>query len=169
MTSQNRFYPHSTRNRIALLLSLLSLGLFITWNSLPYPWSASGEKPTITAIHFWPSIVRGITHFMKEFTVDLDEVIFLTDSFALLLLVIVVFTTPFSWKILGASRILRIVPASLMLIGVFVSAYFIPGSIGSGFLIPLTCISTNFLLSAIALFLFKNESAEHDDHGISST
>lgn len=169
MTSHNRFYPHSTRNRIALLLSVLSLGLFITWNSLPYPWSAGGEKPTITAINFWPSIVRGIAHFMGEFPVDLDRVIFLTDSFALLLLVIVVFATPFSWKILQASRMMRIVPASMMSIGFFVSAYFVHKSMGSEFFVSLICISTNFILSAIALFLFKNESAEHDDHGISST
>jgi hypothetical protein len=159
--------PRHTRNRLAMVIGLVSLGLFLTWNFLPFPKSGFHDTvPSNMASVTWPAMpmhVRIATHNFSNFTIEAlmnTMVLILLPLLALLNLTLLP-----AWRLWQSSRLLRLIPALLMLSGFIVLIYYrinnsreeSPGDIPLSILLPL--IAGNFLATAISLLLFKNESS----------
>lgn len=67
-----------------------------------------------------------------------------------------------AWKLWQASALLRVIPATLMLIGFIIVFYFTfkDFRVFNKNVLFFFTISANFLTTAIALLLFKNESPD---------
>lgn len=167
----NEFFPRSTRNRIAMVMGLLSLVLFITWNLLPIEEpSLGGTEIKTMATIFWPNIYQSLINIDTS-NLSFDEVASAMATILVTLLALISFSLLPAWKLWQSSAIMRIIPAILMLIGFGIVLYFttLDNQMRSSDMMILFTIATNFLTAAIALLLFKNESIDHPDHGISST
>lgn len=163
---KNGWFPRSTRNRVAMLIGLLSLGLFITWNLMPITEETSyGTEVGTMARMFWPSIYESLLH-IDAANLDADEIMSAMATILVTLLAVISFSVVPAWKLWQASALLRIIPAILMLLGFGIVLYFTFKETiddASDRLILLT-ISANFFTTAIALLLFKNESFDHPEY-----
>lgn len=167
------WYPRSTRNRIAMLFAYASLALLIIWNLFPYPAFYTGTvavKPQATVVVFWPSAMREIIYFHRHLTVSYLSMLNLLFLINLFLLPPIAIMTPPLWKIFSSSRLMRVLSATVVLFGFAeISLVLLIGTPSPYFLFHEICIGINYLFSALALLLFKNENALHHDHGINST
>ena len=167
----NNLIPRTTRNRIAMFIGLLSLGLFITWNLLPITEETSqGAEVRTMATMFWPSIYDSLLQIDAS-NLDIEEILSAMATILVTLLAVISLSIVPAWKLWQASALLRIIPSILMLLGFGIVLYFTfkETVVDDSDRLILFTISANFLTTAIALLLFKNESFEHPDYGISST
>lgn len=165
----NGWFPRTTRNRIAMLIGLLSLGLFITWNLLPIKNFPEAEAQTMATM-FWPNIYESLLNIDAS-NLDFEEITSAMATVLVTLLGLISFSLLPAWKLWQASALLRVIPAILMLIGFGIVMYFTLQGLErerQNVMILLT-IAFNFLTAAVCLLLFKNEFIEHTDQGISST
>ncbi len=127
------------------------------------------EEKTMATI-FWPNIYESLLNIDAS-NLTFEEVASAMATILVTLLALISFSLLPAWKLWQASAILRIIPAILMLIGFGIVMYFTTtdGEMDRSDRMILFSISTNFLTSAIALILFKNETMDYPDHGISST
>lgn len=118
----------------------------------------------------WPNLVQIFTR-IDATRLSFREVLSIMTVMLLCLLVVITFAIVPAWKLWQASAVLRVIPASLMLLGFIALSVMIvmqpPDN--NTLLFVLLTMTANFLCAAVSLFLFKNESIEHPDHGISST
>jgi hypothetical protein len=156
----NSFIPRSTRNRIAMLMGFISLGLFITWNCLPIDILYGTKRQTMAAV-FWPNIYKNLIS-IGTLHLGFHEILVAMAYVLLILLALISFSLLPAWKLWQASALLRLIPASMMLIGFGVFIYFVTTGVEmtrSVMAIHL-CISLNFFTAALALLLFQNESLD---------
>lgn len=156
----NNFIPRTTRNRIAMVMGLVSLVLFITWNLYPFQhtFAIYPETPTeLGMLQIWPMIFFVLTDIHHIITLDPNIYLVLIQCGLIPLLAFTCIAIFPAWKILQKSKILRIIPAVLFFSGAIALGYSIylilPDVIPMFF-----CIMFNYFTTAIALLLFKNES-----------
>jgi hypothetical protein len=166
------WYPRSTRNRIAMLFAYASLALMIIWNLFPYPAFYTGTvavKPQATVVVFWPSAMREIIYFHRHLTVSYLSMLNLLFLINLFILPPIAILTPPLWKIFSSSRLMRVLSATVVLNGFAgIVFFYLFGMFSPYFLFHEFCIGINFLFSALALLLFKNENAPQPDHFVTS-
>ena len=162
--SFQEWLPITRRNRVALCLAVLSLLLFIGWNSLPYYESEDMPPEEIVATHVWPQVFSPDNYMDVIRTPDIDGFLEVIAYLALLLSgLVILLGVPF-WEVLHASNYIRLPVALMSLLGGSVITWLL---FDSGILydperfwvasIQLMILSM-FAISA-ALFTFKNELA----------
>jgi hypothetical protein len=166
---KNGWFPRSIRNRLAMLMGLLSLGLFITWNLLPIKNFPEAEAQTMATM-FWPNIYESLLKIDAS-NLDFEEITSAMATVLVTLLGLISLSLLPAWKLWQASALLRVIPAILMLMGFGIVMYFTLKGLDMerSHIAILFTISLNFLTAAVSLLLFKNEFIEHADQGISST
>jgi hypothetical protein len=155
----NRWFPRSIRNRLAMFLGLVSLGLFITWNLLPRILASYHGSKIRTAAGFWSDIYYSLLK-INSAKLDAYEIMSAMATILVTLLALINFSFLPAWKLWQASALLRVIPATLMLIGFIIVFYFTfkDFRVFNKNVLFFFTISANFLTTAIALLLFKNES-----------
>ncbi len=143
-----------------MFVGLVSLGLFITWNFLPIDILYDTNRQTMAAV-FWPNIYKNLISIGTSH-LGFHEILAAMAYVLMILLALISFSLLPAWKLWQASALLRLIPATMMLIGLGVFIYFITRGVEmnrSAMVIHL-CISLNFLTAALALLLFQNETQE---------
>jgi len=166
----NGWLPRSTRNRMAILMSILSLGLLAAWN-IRTGYALNDQKmfePKGCFFHEWPFVTQDIATSIftaTDPTVDSFCVTFLMLPLLLLMNLLLI---P-GWRLWQATVTLRWIAAQLMLFGLTVTVkYLCSGEDFPYFYFAhFRLIAVNYLTTALAFLLFKNENLP--DHGISST
>lgn len=168
----NGWFLRSTRNRMAILMSILSLCLLAAWN-FRAGYALNDQKmfePKGCFFHEWPSVTQDIAtsiYTATDPTLDSFCVTFLMLPVLLLMNLLLI---P-GWRFWQATVTLRWIAALLMLFGLAVTVKYLCS--GEVFLYlyftHFRLIAANYLTTALAFLLFKNENAPHPDHGISST
>ena len=158
---KNGWFPRSIRNRLAVLMGLLSLGLFITWNLLPTILASYQGTKIRTAAGFWSDIYNSLLK-INSAKLDAYEIMSAMATILVTLLALINFSFLPAWKLWQASALLRVIPATLMLIGFIIVFYFTfkDFRVFNKNVLFFFTISANFLTTAIALLLFKNESPD---------
>lgn len=170
--NRTHFFPRSIRNRIAMVLGLISLILCITWNLLP-DYVLNEQKLLVPKGYFLSSwtqalififeyLIKGILYFAPVQTL----------TFLMIpLLVMINLTILPAWNVWQSSVVLRILATLLMMSGLLTTIIFMKSDELSALLFAnhFRLIAINFLTTALCLQLFKNENLAQPDHGISST
>lgn len=150
-----------------MLMGLLSLGVFITWNLYPFKhtFAIYPDTPTeIGMLQIWPMIFFVLTDIHNIITIDPNIYLVIIQCVLIPLLAFTCIALLPTWKILQKSKVLRIIPACLFISGIITLGYSIYLIIPE--IIPLFfCIMLNYITAALALLLFKNESP-YDPHAI---
>jgi hypothetical protein len=110
---------------------------------------------------FWPNIYKNLIS-IGTLHLGFHEILVAMAYVLLILLALISFSLLPAWKLWQASALLRLIPASMMLIGFGVFIYFVTTGVEmtrSVMAIHL-CISLNFFTAALALLLFQNESLD---------
>lgn len=119
-----------------------------------------GEEKTMATV-FWPNIFKNLYRISNSYP-EFRDMIGALESVLRVLLALISFSILPGWKVWQASALLRVIPSFLMLIGFAISSDYTIALFERNFpesIIHL-CISLNFLTTAIALWLFKNESLD---------
>jgi hypothetical protein len=169
----NGWFPRSTRNRLAILMSILSLGLLAAWN-FETGYALNDQKmfePKGCFFHEWPFVTRDIATSIFTATDPTIDSFCVTFLMLPLLLLMNLLLIP-GWRLWQPAVTLRWIAALLMLFGFAVIVKDRSTDEESLFYFYSThfrLIAANYLTTAFAFLLFKNESTPHPDHGISST
>ena len=129
-----------------------------------------GSEDKIAFTYFWSSITAGLLSIDTE-NLDIENILSCMLCILAFLLAATSLSAAPAWKLWQASKLLRRIPGVLMLLGFGIILYFtlsVTDESDSNDLFFFT-MTTNFLTTAISLLLYKNESIDHPDHGISST
>ena len=153
-------------------MSILSLCLLAAWN-FRTGYALNDQKmfePKGCFFHEWPFVTQDIATSIftaTDPTLDSFCVTFLMLHVLLLMNLLLI---P-GWRFWQATVTLRWIAALLMLLGLAVTVKYLCS--GEVFLYlyftHFRLIAANYLTTALAFLLFKNENAPHPDHGISST
>jgi hypothetical protein len=143
-----------------MFVGLISLGLFITWNFLPIDILYGTERQTMATV-LWPNIYKNLIS-IGTFHLGFHEILVAMAYVLLILLALISFSLLPAWKLWQASALLRLIPASMMLIGFGVFIYFVTRDMEMtrSVMVVHLCISINFLTAALALLLFQKETQE---------
>ena len=143
-----------------MFVGLVSLGLFLTWNLLPIDIIYDNKKQTMATV-FWPNIYKNLIS-IGTFHLGFHEILVAMAYVLIILLALISFSLLPAWKLWQASALLRLIPATMMLIGLGVFIYFVSRGVEmtQSVMVIHLCISLNFLTAALALLLFQNETQE---------
>ena len=160
------FFPRSTRNRIALMLGLLSLILFFTWNLMPhYKRIGPDEYQRAGFVYdfFWPRMARQLkelSQFIIRPTMNyaLEHLVMIL----LILQIIVMFSIIPAWKLWQSTLLLRLIPAILICICCLIVSYFAFNKDHFPWYLLITnyILRANIFTTALSLLCFKNEYTE---------
>lgn len=128
----------------------------------------SGEKIMFTV--FWANIAEILLN-IDPTNLDIETLLSSMACILVILLAATSLSAAPAWKLWQASILLRGIPGILMLLGFGIVLYFNISEMDekSADTSVLLTLNANFLTTAISLLLYKNESIDHPDHGISST
>jgi hypothetical protein len=159
----NTFFPRSTRNRLAMVMGLISLAIFITWNIMPTPFdpmfSIPGEELSIVAIDTWPQVILSFYYF-NTLPFDRNSVIYMIGNLTLVMLAIFTLIVLPAQKLWQALKPLRVIAALLLLSCFAIWCNLLIEDPNPQYFLMHILITLNFLTTAIALLLFKNESLD---------
>ncbi len=161
--------PITRRNRVALGLAALSLGIFVVWNFLPnYEYGAT-EPDGIVASHIW-LFVFSPDHYIRVFkSPDIDGFLGIAANMALVQCGLVTLATLPFWKLLHASAFVRLPLAFVNLIGGAIVVWFViqyaPNDAVPYVFAILSLIALSMFTLSAAFFLFKNELALREARG----
>ena len=166
------FFPRSTRNRIALMLGLLSLILFFTWNLMPNYEICMDvyEREGFVFQSLWPQVFTDLVEGFQSPTMNEESVVSLLCLLLILQVIVMLSILP-GWKFWQSTLILRIIPAFMIIVCGLILTYFLLKNIERPLpqVITLTIMDVNIFATALSLFFFKNEYIAPIDHGNSST
>lgn len=161
----NGWFPSSTRNRMAMVMGVTSLIIHVIWNIMPdytyvdyYPFGKFVWRECVEEVQSIHQAKNGINFALKKIAF-----IFLP---LLLLLTVSIIPTRKIWQ---SSSLLRIIAGIMMLIGSIICIVYLFSSRDGHYFYQVRFVALNFLTTALAFLLFKNENAPQPDHGISST
>jgi hypothetical protein len=157
------WFPRSLRNRMALFVSVCSLICFIAWNLMRfdnqliiYP-----DKPTARGLHqVWP-LMFDIMMEAERFFLSLGPLagLIYAECFLIVLTGLLSIATPFLGPIFQKSKLLRFIPAAILITGACVFGYWNFFQ-EYGKVDLFSWIIANQFLAALGLCLFCLESDE---------
>jgi hypothetical protein len=160
------FIPQTTRNRWAWGFAWASLLLMLVWNFMPYyeyEYPSNGWKQDgIVITQIWPSIAQSLYQSLTH-PLDADEVLSIIASMAVILMAMIQFLLAPLWRVFSASRLLRLIPAGMCVLGMLAIVYFIFHDLmpvqenNDRDAVMLSLISLNLLMTAVALILYGPE------------
>lgn len=166
------FFPRSTRNRIALMLGLLSLFLFFVWNLMPsYEWVSDTEYKRAGSVFqsFWPEIINDLFQGFEASRMSERSDISLFCLLSIFQVVVMLSIIP-AWKLWQSRLILRFIPAFMIIICGLILSYYLLKNIERPVpnVITFIIMDANIFSTALSLLLFKNEYTEPEPHDIIS-
>lgn len=161
---EKSFFPRSKRNRIALMLGLLSLILFFVWNLMPnYEWIFADEYKRAGFVFqaFWPEISHDLVRGFQSRIINEQSAVSLLCLLLILQVIVMLSIVP-AWKFWQSTLILRIIPA-VMIIGCgLILTYFLWKNIERPLphVMILIIMDANIFTTALSLLCLKNEWTE---------
>ena len=147
-----------------MLMSIASLILLIIWNLMPdytyfdyYPFGKFVWRECVEEI-------LSIQEARNGFHQTLKKIVFILVPLLCLLTIIMI---PI-WKIWQSSLLLRIIAGIMMLSGMMICFLYLFSFRDSNYFYQVRLFATNFLTTALALLLFKNETSHHRDQFVTS-
>ena len=165
------FFPRSTRNRIALMLGLLSLILFFTWNLMPNYEICMDvyKREGFVFQSFWPEIIKDLVGGFQSPAMNKGSVISLLCLLLILQVIVMLSIVP-GWKFWQSTLILRMIPAFMIIVCGLILTYFLLKNIERPLphVITLIIMDANIFTTALSLLLLKNEYTVSNPHEIIS-
>lgn len=125
--------------------------------------SIPGEELSIVAIDTWPGVILRLIHF-NSFPIERQLIIIIIADLMLVMLAIFTLIVLPAQKLWQAFKPLRVIAALLLLSCFAIWCNLLIEDPNPQYFLMHILITINYLFSALALLLFKNENAPQPDH-----